>query len=118
MIRRLRWHELITLNTFWFGSNLVSGTLTPLLLPYLVALFVPSEQKNTYYSYLRVSSLAVAMLVQPATGLLSDRSTNPVGRRRPYILGGMVATVLSLGLIGASPVFTDAPLQGPLFRGI
>jgi MFS family permease len=118
MMRKLRWHELITLNTFWFGSNLVSGTLTPLLLPYLVALFVPAEQKNTYYSYIRVSSLAVAMLVQPATGLLSDRSTHPAGRRRPYMLGGMVATVLFLGVIGASPAFMGEPLQGPLFGGI
>ena len=50
MTRKLRWHELITLNLFWFGANLATGTLTPLLLPYLVALFVPDEQKNTYFS--------------------------------------------------------------------
>ncbi|MGD8904056.1 MAG: MFS transporter [Anaerolineae bacterium] len=117
MTRKLRWYQLITLNLFWFGTNLATGTLTPLLLPYLVALFVPVEQKNTYFSYIRVSSLAVAMLVQPAAGMLSDRSTSPMGRRRPYMLGGMAATVLCLGAIGASPLFMGSPLAGP-FPGV
>ncbi|NIV35125.1 MAG: hypothetical protein GWN58_38415, partial [Anaerolineae bacterium] len=102
------------LNLFWFGSNLATGTLTPLLLPYLVALFVPVEQKNTYFSYIRVSSLAVAMFVQPAAGMLSDRSTSPMGRRRPYMLGGMAATLLCLGVIGISPLFMGSTLKGPL----
>ena len=117
MTRKLRWHELITLNLFWFGANLATGTLTPLLLPYLVALFVPDEQKNTYFSYIRVSSLAVAMLVQPAAGTLSDRSTNPMGRRRPYMLGGMAATLVFLGVIGTSPLFMESTLKSP-FPGV
>jgi MFS family permease len=116
--RKLRWHELITLNLFWFGSNLATGTLTPLLLPYLVAIFVPVEQKNTYLSHIRVSSLAVAMLVQPAAGMLSDRCTSPMGRRRPYILGGMASTLLCLAVIGASPLFMGSTLMAPPFPGI
>ena len=79
-----------------------------------MALFVPAAQKNTYLASIRVVSLAVAMLVQPVAGMLSDRCAHPLGRRRPYIIGGTLATVLSLIVIGVSPQFADTALDGGL----
>ena len=110
--RQLRWRDLVTINSYWLGFNIVSATITPLLLPYLVALFVPSGQKNTYLAAIRVTSLALAMLLQPVAGMLSDRCTHPLGRRRPYIIGGTLGTVLFLLLIGVSPRFADTMLGG------
>jgi MFS family permease len=112
--RELRWFDFITINSYWLGFNVVSASITPLLLPYLVALFVPYDQKNSYLATIRVVSLAVAMLLQPVAGMLSDRSTHPLGRRRPYIIAGTLGTVLSLALIGISPGFTDTLLRGGL----
>ena len=83
MKHRLRWYDYLTINSYWFGQNVASGILTPVLLPYLVALFAPLELKNTYLATLRVAGLAVAMTVQPMAGMFSDRSTHPLGRRRP-----------------------------------
>ncbi|NIV28427.1 MAG: hypothetical protein GWN58_02595, partial [Anaerolineae bacterium] len=97
--RELRWYDFISINSYWLGFNIVSASLTPLLLPYLVALFAPSDQKNTYLATIRVASLALAMLLQPVAGMLSDRCTHPLGRRRPYIIGGTLGTVLFLLLI-------------------
>jgi MFS family permease len=77
-------------------------------LPFLVALLVPFDQKNTYLANIRVASLALAMFVQPVAGMLSDRCAHPLGRRRPYIIGGTLGTVLFLVLIGASPQLGDA----------
>jgi MFS family permease len=110
--RRLRWHHFITINSYWLGFNFVSASITPVLLPYLVALFVPADQKNTYLANIRVVSLAVAMLLQPVAGMLSDRCTHSLGRRRPYIIGGTVGTVLSLVVIGLAPQFADTWLGG------
>jgi len=107
-VQRLRWHDLITINSYWLGFNIVSGTITPVLLPFLVALIVPFDQKNTYLSYIRVASLALAMFAQPVAGMLSDRCTQPLGRRRPYIIGGTLSTVLFLTVIGVSPQLGDA----------
>lgn len=107
-VRRLRWYDFITINTYSLGFNIVTGTITPVLLPFLVALIVPFEQKNTYLSYIRMPSLALAMFAQPAAGMLSDRCTHPLGRRRPYIIGGTLGTVLFLAVIGISPQLGDA----------
>ncbi|HHS98346.1 MAG TPA: MFS transporter [Chloroflexi bacterium] len=115
MNRRLRWHDYLTLNVYWLGLNISAGTITPVLLPYLVARFVPPEQKNSYLATARVAGLAVAMLVQPMAGLLSDRNTSRWGRRRPFILAGTLLDLLFLLLIGASPLFLGAP-SDPLLQ--
>ena len=75
----------------------------------------PAELKNTYLATMRVVGLAVAMMVQPMAGMLSDRCTHPLGRRRPYILGGTLVNLLFLVVIGASPLFVDSPLNDAIF---
>jgi len=109
--RALRWREHLTLNIYWLGLNVASGSITPLILPYLVALFVPAEVKNTSLATIRVIGLAVAMLVQPMAGMLSDRSTHRWGRRRPYILAGTLLSLVSLVVVGASPLFVGSSLE-------
>ncbi|MCS7178172.1 MAG: MFS transporter [Anaerolineae bacterium] len=112
MNRPLRWSDHILLNIYWLGLNVASGTITPVLLPYLVALFVPPEQKNTYLGLVRVIGLAVAMLVQPMAGMFSDRCTSRWGRRRPYIFAGTLLDLVFLAIIGASPLFLHSALDG------
>lgn len=107
-MRPLRWLDFITLNVYWAGLNVSAGVITPVLLPYLVASFVPDGQKNTSLAMVRVVGLAVAMLVQPTAGLLSDRSTHPWGRRRPFILFGTLADLVFLALIGLTPELSGA----------
>ena len=111
MKHRLRWYDYLTINSYWFGQNVASGILTPVLLPYLVALFAPLELKNTYLATLRVAGLAVAMTVQPMAGMFSDRSTHPMGRRRPYIIAGALFSVLFLLIVGVSPLLLDSDLN-------
>ena len=99
-MKRLHWYDFITINIYWLGLNIATGAITPIILPYLVALFVPTEVKNTYLSIVRVAGLAVAMLIQPLAGMLSDRSTLRWGRRRPYIFAGTVFDVVFLAIVG------------------
>jgi Na+/melibiose symporter-like transporter len=107
--QRLPWRDLLAINVHWLGISTITGSLTPLLLPYLIALFAPPDRKNTYLATVRVISLALAMMVQPMAGLLSDRSTLRWGRRRPFIALGTGLTVLSLVVIGLSPGWRTHP---------
>lgn len=109
MNRPLRWYNHVAINIYMVALQVNAGTMAPLLLPYLVALFVPPDMKNTYLATARVLGLAAAMLAQPLAGLLSDRSTSRFGRRRPYLVGGTVFSLLFLAVVGISPRFLDSP---------
>ena len=99
-MKRMRWVELINVNLFWLGLNLRNNANGMLFMPYLVDKFVQPEIRNTALGELRTAGLIIAMLVQPAMGLLSDRSTSRIGRRRPYIfLGVLLDLVLLVGLV-------------------
>src|SRR3989337_1828845 len=73
MSRALRWYDKITINIYWFALNARSQTLSPLVIP---------------------------VLVQALMGILSDRSTFRLGRRRPFILIGTLGEIIVFALIG------------------
>jgi MFS family permease len=90
------------LNLFWLGLNIRNTALGSIFMPYLVGLFAPEAIKNTALGGMRSAGLIIAMLVQPAAGLLSDRSTSRFGRRRPYILLGALLDLVFLTVIALS----------------
>jgi len=99
-VKRLRWHDYISINIYWLGLNMLSGSMTPIILPVLVQRFVPDAVKNTFYGNLRFYGLMVALLVQPVAGMLSDRFRSPLGRRRPFIIVGALLNLLFIAAIG------------------
>jgi Na+/melibiose symporter-like transporter len=101
-MKRLRWYDYITINIFWLGLNIRNTALGSIFMPYLVQLFVPATRINSALGGMRAAGLVIAMLVQPASGLLSDRSTSRFGRRRPYILVGALGDLLFLAAIALS----------------
>ena len=101
-MRRLHWYDYITINLFWLGLNIRNTALGSFFMPYLVSIFAPESIKNTALGAMRSAGLVIAMLVQPAAGLLSDRSTSRFGRRRPYILLGALFDCLFLAAIALS----------------
>lgn len=102
MTRPIRWHDLITINSYWFALSTRSQTISPLIIPLLVQLFVGEEIKGSAVGQMRLWALMTAVLVQALAGMLSDRSTSPLGRRRPFILFGTVGEVIVFTLIGFS----------------
>lgn len=105
MNKKLRWYDHFAINAYWLGQSFISGVTTPILLPYLILYFAPEAEKNTYLSTVRVIGLAVAILVQPLAGYLSDRSKSKWGRRRPFIFIGALLNSLCVILMSASPLF-------------
>ncbi|OIO92907.1 MAG: hypothetical protein AUK03_09095 [Anaerolineae bacterium CG2_30_64_16] len=95
-MKRLRWYDLITINLFWLGLNIRNTAVGSVFTPYLVAIFVPEKVMGTALGAISAAGLVIAMLVQPAAGLLSDRSTSRFGRRRPFIFAGVLFDLLFL----------------------
>ena len=101
-MKRLRWYDFISVNLFWLGLNIRNTAVGTFFMPYLVDIYAPADWKNTALSAMRTAGLIIAMLVQPAAGLVSDRSTSRFGRRRPFILIGAVLDLVFLAAIGLS----------------
>ncbi|MBN1247890.1 MAG: MFS transporter, partial [Anaerolineae bacterium] len=100
MDRELRWYDYLTINSYWFALTTRSQTLSPLVVPLLVQRFVGETVKGTFVGRMRLWSLMVAVLVQAAMGLFSDRNTLRWGRRRPFILVGTLGELVIFALIG------------------
>lgn len=105
-MRRLRWYDFLTINLFWLGLNIRNTAVGSVFLPFLVDSFVLPEVKNSALGMIRTAGLVIAMLVQPAMGLLSDRSTSRFGRRRPFIVVGVLLDLVFLAAVGLSRSYT------------
>ncbi len=101
-MRRLRWHDYITINIYWLGLMTVLQS-NGIIVPLLVQKFAGPEQQATAFGRLRLYTLMVALLVQALIGMLSDRSTLRWGRRRPFILVGTLLNMAGMVAIGLSP---------------
>lgn len=101
-MKRMRWYDLLLVNLFWLGLNIRNNAVGTIFTPYLVDRFVSSDIRNTALGELRTAGLIIAMLVQPAMGLLSDRCRARLGRRRPFILVGVLFDLAFLALIALS----------------
>jgi len=101
-MKRLHWYDYITINLFWLALNMRNTAVGSLFQPYLVDEFVRPEIKNTAFGIMRTAGLIIALLIQPAMGLLSDRSTSRFGRRRPFIFVGVFLELLCFVAIAFS----------------
>lgn len=109
MSRPLRWYDYITVNIYFLGLAVLNQS-NGLIQPLLVALFVGETLKGSYYGRLRLGSLMVALLFQAFWGALSDRSTLPGGRRRPFIAFGTLFLLFFIVFQGA--LFTAEGTSG------
>ena len=101
-MKRLKWYDHISFNLFWLGLNIRNNSVSSVLMPYMVAILAAPEIRNTALGGMRTAGLLIAMLVQPAMGILSDRSTSRFGRRRPFIFVGVLLDLVCLALIAAA----------------
>lgn len=99
MPKSLHWYDHLSVNIFWLGLNVRNNAVGSLFMPYFVDMYVRAEIKNTALGALTLAGLVVAMLVQPAAGLLSDRSTSRFGRRRPFIFSGVLLDLIFLAAV-------------------
>jgi MFS family permease len=113
----LRMVGMFQINALYFGLNMLSIT-NGFIVPLLVQQIVGGPQQGAYFGQLRLWSLMIAILAQSLMGTLSDGSSLPWGRRRPFILIGAVLTLALLWLVGASPLLHGEGSYAFLFIAI
>mgnify|MGYP000981945982 CR=1 FL=1 len=96
---------LVTMNVYWFGLAFMWNALHPIVLPALLLRFVPETLKNTYLGAMTFVGLIVALVVQPVSGAWSDRTRSRWGRRRPWMVGGTLASLVCLAIMSGAPQF-------------
>ncbi|MFE9246495.1 MFS transporter [Nocardiopsis sp. NPDC006938] len=70
------------------------------LLPEQISRVSPTD-KETALAWVTGIGAAMAMVATPLAGALSDRTTGPLGRRRPWVLAGALLGGVGLVVLGA-----------------
>jgi MFS family permease len=99
-VRKFRVVDYFTINVYWFALSYLWNSMHPIILPMLVPLMAPENLKGSALGVMTSIGLILAVIVQPAAGAISDRSTFRWGRRRLYILLGTLFDLLFLLAIG------------------
>ncbi len=95
----------VRISLFWVGLSFMWGALNIQVLPARVRQLVPTDVEGTAVGVIFAVGLAIAIIVQPVAGAISDRIRLRWGRRRSFMLAGAMAAVPFLIVIGASPSF-------------
>ena len=97
--------DYLKITIFGFALTALWSSLGSILLPIRILAYVPEAQKNTYLGLLTFAGLIVAIIVQPVAGTFSDFTRSRWGRRRPYILLGMLFSLIMLPGIGLATTY-------------
>jgi MFS family permease len=101
--------ELLRMSFLWFALNFQFAALLPIVIPAQILLFVAPGSAGNAHQAMFLGGLAAlgavaAVVLQPLVGVLSDRTTSPLGRRRPYVLAGGVLMLGGLALLALTHV--------------
>ncbi|MGP2442696.1 MFS transporter [Streptomyces sp. JW3] len=90
---------LVTLGVF--------GAYISLVTPVAISLALKIEQlapdSPQYLGYITGIGAMAALIATPVFGVFSDRTRSRLGRRRPYMIGGLVGGVVALVLLATAP---------------
>jgi len=96
---RLSAFRLAAMSSLWLTWNAQSQTIAPTVVPQAVKFLVP-QHPELWTGCVVGAGATVALIVPPVAGALSDRSGNPSGRRRRYVVGGVLASCAALVFFG------------------
>lgn len=96
--RRLSSADHAVISVLWLALYAQWLSIMPIVLPDQVAGIVGTDNPDTagIVGSIAAAGAAVALLVAPIAGALSDRSRSPRGRRRPLLISGMILSSIAL----------------------
>ncbi|MGH3562591.1 MAG: MFS transporter [Mycobacterium sp.] len=96
---RLTSLRLIAISALWLALNAQWLTIPVTVIPQAVNSVVP-RHPELWAGFVVGAGAVVATVVPPLAGALSDRSRNASGRRRRYLIFGVLASCVALVLFG------------------
>ena len=93
------------ISLFWVGLSFMWGAVNIQVLPSVVPDMVGTNLQGTAIGAIVFVGLAIAIVVQPLAGAVSDRARFRVGRRRPFMLAGVLFVIPFLVVIGLTPYY-------------
>jgi len=91
----------IYISLLWFAFSAQWTTLLSVIIPDQVSSIVgpDSPHKEGLSGTVLAAGAVVALFVAPLAGALSDRARNPRGRRRPFLIVGVIGSCVGLMLM-------------------
>lgn len=77
--------------------------ITPLAISLSIRLQAVAPGHAEYLGYITGAGAGVVVLTGPFLGMMSDRTRTRFGRRRPFMIGGMVLGMVSLFMMATAP---------------
>jgi MFS family permease len=105
---RLGFLRLSAINAFWFGNGAHWQPIFNPLIPVGAMLIVGDKSSPLLIGRVTAAGGVFALLVPLFVGYLSDRTRTRWGRRRPWMVGGVLVNLLGLYLVGVA--FTPVAL--------
>jgi MFS family permease len=99
-MQRKSWFGLTALSSLWLAWNAQWLTIVPTLIPQAVKALVGGRHAELWSGLTVGAGALVALLITPAAGALSDRSRNPRGRRRRFLIFGVLFSCVGLVALG------------------
>ncbi len=95
-MRHPTWLEYLTMNTYYVGLGYMWNSLHQFVLLAMLPIMVGTTRQGSAFGLMNLLGLAIAIVVMPAAGALSDRLTSRWGRRRPFMVAGTALDLLCL----------------------
>jgi len=104
--QRLSFGDQFAISAYWFATNFLWGALLVIMLPGEIKKLFPVYRVPAL-GYLFAFGAVVALVVPLIVGAMSDRCVSRHGRRRPYIVWGVIVNVAGLALMWAATTFSQ-----------
>lgn len=95
----------LALTVYWLSNSLLWGALLHLGLQSRLSDWFGPDRVGYYIGIVGAVGGVVGTATQMLVGAFSDRSLHPMGRRRPFLIAGVLLAVGALTLLGAAKGF-------------
>jgi Na+/melibiose symporter-like transporter len=100
---RLSNFQLLRLSALWFGLQFFWTSQQLVVMPERVEHFVGELHKGTYLGVIKSAGALTVLFTQLTIGFISDHAETRLGRRRPFILYGMLSGLAALTFFMLAP---------------
>ncbi|KAJ3278982.1 hypothetical protein HK104_001866 [Borealophlyctis nickersoniae] len=90
---------MFRLTSMWLGYETYWFLITIIIAPAQVAIIAGDARKGSALSVVSIVSSILNLFLAVLVGALNDRYTSPYGRRKPWIVAGILCMCLALGTL-------------------